>query len=105
MIHLTIALISINNETKILPQVLNISPAFSWHYKLFLLQIYQGYREGLEDSGLVVLQTFMGFASALGCVGFGLVIVKPSTQCLISRQYLCQAALVGIGRYIPISSN
>nr|CAH7727754.1 unnamed protein product [Callosobruchus chinensis] len=59
--------------------------------------VYQGYREGLEDSGLVVLQTFMGFASALGCVGFGLVIVKPSTQCLISRQYLCQAAMVGIG--------
>ncbi|KAJ8964978.1 hypothetical protein NQ317_006384 [Molorchus minor] len=58
--------------------------------------IYQGSREGLEDSGLVVLQTFMGFASALGCVGFGLVIVKPSTQCLISRQYLCQAAMVGI---------
>lgn len=40
----------------------------------------------------------MGFASALGCVGFGLVIVKPSTQCLISRQYLCQTALVGIGK-------
>ncbi|XP_018574164.1 monocarboxylate transporter 2-like [Anoplophora glabripennis] len=59
--------------------------------------IYQGYREGLEESGLVVLQTFMGFASALGCVGFGLVIVRPSTQCLISRQYLCQAAMVGIG--------
>ncbi|XP_074040042.1 monocarboxylate transporter 2 isoform X2 [Leptinotarsa decemlineata] len=59
--------------------------------------VYQGYGEGLEDSGLVVLQTFMGFASALGCVGFGLVIIKPSTQCLISRQYLCQAAMVGIG--------
>ncbi|KAG5889109.1 hypothetical protein JTB14_003912 [Gonioctena quinquepunctata] len=59
--------------------------------------VYQGYREGLKDSGLVVLQTFLGFASALGCVGFGLVIIKPSTQCLISRQYLCQAAMVGIG--------
>lgn len=46
----------------------------------------------------MVLQTFMGFASALGCVGFGLVIVRPSTQCLISRQYLCQAAMVGIGK-------
>ncbi|XP_050298344.1 monocarboxylate transporter 2-like [Anthonomus grandis grandis] len=59
--------------------------------------VYQGFREGLEDSALVLLQTFMGFASALGCVGFGLITVKPSTQCLISRQYLCQTALIGIG--------
>ncbi|KAH1015963.1 hypothetical protein HUJ04_007262 [Dendroctonus ponderosae] len=59
--------------------------------------VYQGYREGLEDSALVLLQTFMGFASALGCVGFGLITVRPSTQCLISRQYLCQTALIGIG--------
>ncbi|XP_076275366.1 monocarboxylate transporter 2-like [Rhynchophorus ferrugineus] len=59
--------------------------------------VYQGYKEGLEDSALVLLQTFMGFASALGCVGFGLITVKPSSQCLISRQYLCQTALIGIG--------
>ncbi|KAJ8959186.1 hypothetical protein NQ318_022447 [Aromia moschata] len=72
------------------------SAALGIYAPIFYL-IYQGYREGLEDSGLVVLQTFMGFASALGCVGFGLVIVRPSTQCLISRQYLCQAAMVGIG--------
>ncbi|KAK9681006.1 Ankyrin repeats (3 copies) [Popillia japonica] len=54
---------------------------------------YQGHREGLEDSALVLLQTFLGFASALGCVGFGLITVKPSSQCLISRQYLCQASM------------
>lgn len=65
------------------------------------IKVYQGYREGLEDSALVLLQTFMGFASALGCVGFGLITVKPSTQCLISRQYLCQTALIGIGKFTP----
>lgn len=58
----------------------------------------QGYKEGLEDSALVLMQTFMGFATALGCVGFGLVVVRPSDQCLISRQYLCQAAMVGVGK-------
>ncbi|KAJ9600051.1 hypothetical protein L9F63_009668, partial [Diploptera punctata] len=57
----------------------------------------QGYKEGLEDSALVLMQTFLGFATALGCVGFGLVVVRPSEQCLISRQYLCQAAMVGVG--------
>lgn len=66
---------------------------------LFVLQIFQAYNEGLEDSALVLLQTFLGFASALGCVGFGLVTVRPSSQCLISRQYLCQAAMFGIGMY------
>lgn len=58
----------------------------------------QGHKEGLEDSALVLLQTFLGFACALGFVGFGLVIVRPSSQCLISRQYLCQTAMVGIGK-------
>lgn len=58
----------------------------------------QGYKEGLEDSALVLMQTFLGFATALGCVGFGLVVVRPSEQCLISRQYLCQAAMVGVGK-------
>nr|CAD7404626.1 unnamed protein product [Timema cristinae] len=57
----------------------------------------QGYKEGLEDSALVLMQTFLGFATTLGCVGFGLVVVRPNEQCLISRQYLCQAAMVGIG--------
>lgn len=66
--------------------------------RIFALQVYQGYKEGLEDSALVLLQTFLGFASALGCVGFGLVTVRPSSQCLISRQYLCQAAMIGIGK-------
>jgi hypothetical protein len=58
----------------------------------------QSRREGLEDSALVLMQTFLGFATALGCVGFGLIVVRPSDQCLISRQYLCQAAMVGIGK-------
>lgn len=61
-----------------------------------------GYNEGLEDSALVLLQTFLGFATALGCVGFGLVVVRPSDQCLISRQYLCQASMVGIGTFFLI---
>lgn len=73
----------------------NIYDSFDY---VVIFKVYQGYTEGLEDSALVLLQTFMGFASALGCVGFGLVTVRPSSQCLISRQYLCQAAMVGVGQ-------
>ncbi|XP_057668640.1 monocarboxylate transporter 2-like [Diorhabda carinulata] len=80
-------------------RVLMIACAFAalGIYAPIFYLVYQGYKEGLEDNGLVVLQTFMGFATALGCVGFGFVIIKPSTQCLISRQYLCQTAMVGMG--------
>ncbi|XP_065158955.1 monocarboxylate transporter 2-like isoform X2 [Atheta coriaria] len=58
---------------------------------------FQGFKEGLEDSALVILQTFFGFASALGCVGFGILIMRPTRQCTISRQYLTQTAMLGTG--------
>ncbi|KAK7068299.1 hypothetical protein SK128_005232 [Halocaridina rubra] len=63
---------------------------------LFYLILY-GQREGLEESSLILLQTFLGFAYALGCIGFGLIVVKQSEDCMISRQYLCQASLYGLG--------
>jgi len=62
-------------------------------------QALQGYQDGLEASALVLLQTFLGLAAALGCAALGVVIVRPSAQCLVSRQYLCQAALIGVGQY------
>jgi len=61
-----------------------------------LLQALQGYKEGLEHSTLVLLETFLGFATTLGCVGFGLIVTRPSENCLVSRQYLCQAAVIGV---------
>lgn len=63
------------------------------------LQALQGYQDGLEASALVLLQTCLGLAAALGCAAWGLVTARPSTQCLVSRQYLCQAALLGVGQY------
>ncbi|XP_063868688.1 monocarboxylate transporter 12-like isoform X2 [Scylla paramamosain] len=63
---------------------------------LFYL-ILDAQTEGLEDSALILLQTFLGFAYALGCIGFGLIVVKQSAQCMISRQYLCQASMYGLG--------
>ncbi|XP_049948298.1 monocarboxylate transporter 12-like [Schistocerca serialis cubense] len=80
-------------------QVLMLSSAVSAlgvYTPVFYLAL-QGYQEGLDDSALVLLQTFLGFATALGCVGFGLMVVRASDQCLVSRQYLCQAAMAGIG--------
>ncbi|XP_076673946.1 monocarboxylate transporter 10 [Andrena cerasifolii] len=56
----------------------------------------QGHKDGLEGSALVLLQTCLGLAAALGCAAWGVVTARPSAQCLVSRQYLCQAALLGV---------
>jgi hypothetical protein len=57
----------------------------------------QGEEDGLEASDLLLIHTFMGLAMAAGTVIVGLVVLRPSPQCLISLQYLCQATLYGIG--------
>ncbi|KAK6628228.1 hypothetical protein RUM43_002040 [Polyplax serrata] len=69
--------------------------AFGIYTPVFYLAL-QGYKEGLEHNTLVLLETFLGFATALGCIGFGLIVLRPSENCLVSRQYLCQAAMIGI---------
>ena len=65
----------------------------------FPLQALQGYQDGFETSALVLLQTYLGLAVALGCAAWGAITTRPSVQCLVSRQYLCQVALVGVGQY------
>lgn len=41
---------------------------------------------------VLTLQVYMGLAWMLGCVIFGLLIVKNGAECHIARQYLCQTA-------------
>jgi len=63
---------------------------------LFYLAL-QGEADGLEPSDLLLIHTFMGLAMTAGTVIVGLIVLRPSAQCLISLQYLCQATLYGIG--------
>ncbi|XP_023245123.1 uncharacterized protein LOC106636883 [Copidosoma floridanum] len=56
----------------------------------------QEYEAENDPSTAVLLQTCLGLAAAAGCAGWGIVTSKPSAQCLVSRQYLCQGALVGV---------
>ena len=67
------------------------------YFHLFPQQALQGEEDGLEASDLLLIHTFMGLAMAAGTVIVGLVVLRPSPQCLISLQYLCQATLYGIG--------
>ena len=58
---------------------------------------------GVESQGnilqdVILLQTFMGLAMVCGTVGFGVMMVNRSRQCVISPQYLLQISLLGIGK-------
>ena len=53
--------------------------------------------EGLNVDQAIWLQTYLGIASALGAFLFGIVSLSKSQQCMISRQYLLQASIFGIG--------
>lgn len=39
----------------------------------------------------------MGLAWTVGCVAFGLIVVRNSVECRIARQYLCQASVFMCG--------
>ena len=67
-------------------------------------QIPLSLEEGLGESMAVQLQTFLGVSMSLGSAFFGLVVLSKSKQCVISRRYLVQASLFGIGEQ-PTSSS
>ncbi|XP_063706849.1 monocarboxylate transporter 12-like [Culicoides brevitarsis] len=52
---------------------------------------HQVTQEGLKDN-ILLLQTYLGLAWCLGCLLFGMLVVRNSTECRIARQYLCQTA-------------
>ena len=47
-----------------------------------------------------MLQVYLGLAWALGCLVFGLMVVRKSQECSVSRQYLTQAANILCGTAI-----
>uniref|UniRef100_T1K3E6 Major facilitator superfamily (MFS) profile domain-containing protein n=1 Tax=Tetranychus urticae TaxID=32264 RepID=T1K3E6_TETUR len=65
--------------------------AFGLWTPIFLLA-YHGEKAGMAYSALLGLQTFLGLGIVLGTVAFGLIVVKNSVDCMIARQYLCQAS-------------
>ncbi|XP_054163328.1 uncharacterized protein LOC128961148 [Oppia nitens] len=57
-----------------------------------ILMTQQGSVENIEHNSLMALQAFMGIGMALGSTAIGAIIVKNSVECMIARQYLCQAS-------------
>ena len=63
----------------------------------FFYQVPNAVEEGLSKSEVVILQSVLGLATSIGSLAFGFVAMSKSYQCSISRQYLLQASLFGIG--------
>jgi hypothetical protein len=62
-------------------------------------KVPMAFDEGLGKDEAVALQSILGLATSIGALGFGLVAMSRSQQCIISRQYLLQASLFGIGSF------
>lgn len=58
-----------------------------------LPQAHQAQEEGLGDSSVLLLQTYLGLGWVLGCCAFGFVVLQKNTECRVGRQYLCQASM------------
>ena len=56
------------------------------------------YEEGLLEDDAVLLQTFLGIATSVGSLCYGLIVLSKNNQCMISRQYLLQSSVFGIGK-------
>ncbi|XP_015364757.1 PREDICTED: monocarboxylate transporter 10 isoform X2 [Diuraphis noxia] len=69
--------------------------AFGINTPIFYLA-HQAEEDGLGDSALT-LQVHMGLAWTVGCMAFGLIVVRNSVECRIARQYLCQASVFMCG--------
>lgn len=68
------------------------------HGTISFSQVPMCLEEGLTSAVAIQLQTFLGLATSLGSFLFGLIVLSRSQQCLISKQYLLQASMVGIGK-------
>lgn len=71
------------------------SSAFGINTPLFYLA-HKITTDQLGDK-VLILQIYLGCAWILGCVIFGLLVVKNSVECRIARQYLCQTAMLMCG--------
>lgn len=50
-----------------------------------------------EEEFILQLQLHLGCAFVVGCGLFGLLLTKKNADCIVGRQYLCQAAMVALG--------
>ncbi|GIY34164.1 uncharacterized protein CDAR_9021 [Caerostris darwini] len=53
--------------------------------------------EGLEEDLILLLQFHLGISFTIGCGIFGVLLIKKNAECIVGKQYLCQAAMVVMG--------
>ncbi|XP_044590451.1 monocarboxylate transporter 10 isoform X2 [Cotesia glomerata] len=65
--------------------------AFGINTPIFYLA-HQIEEEGLGDT-VILLQAYLGLGWTVGCVTFGLLVIRQNVECRIARQYLVQTAV------------
>ncbi|XP_057318758.1 monocarboxylate transporter 12 isoform X3 [Microplitis mediator] len=65
--------------------------AFGINTPIFYLA-HQIEEEGLGDM-VILLQAYLGLGWTVGCVTFGLLVIRQNVECRIARQYLMQTAI------------
>ena len=63
-------------------------------------QVPVALKEGLVEGEAVLLQSFLGLAAAAGSISYGCIVLSRSEQCRISRHYLLQSSIFGLGQLI-----
>ncbi|XP_024084577.1 monocarboxylate transporter 10-like isoform X2 [Cimex lectularius] len=79
--------------------------AFGLNTPIFYLA-HHAEEDGLGDS-VLLFQTYLGLAWALGCFIFGMLVLHNTAECRIARQYLCQVSvfMCGIAIFALTSLN
>jgi hypothetical protein len=62
-------------------------------------QAKNGMDQKIPKNSVVLLYTYCGLAYVIGCIGTGMMVVRRSQNCMISRQYLHQAIVFFLGQY------
>ncbi|CAG0916926.1 unnamed protein product [Notodromas monacha] len=62
-----------------------------------VMEARNGLDQQIPKHSVVLLYTYCGLAYVIGCIGTGMMVVRRSQNCMISRQYLHQAIVFSLG--------
>lgn len=60
---------------------------------LFFTKANQAVEEGIGETNVLLLQTYLGLGWVTGCSIFGFLVMQRNSECRVGRQYLFQAAM------------
>ncbi|KAL3883690.1 hypothetical protein ACJMK2_029928 [Sinanodonta woodiana] len=65
----------------------------------FIMLMKTAKHHGLSPEHLFLLNVFLGLGFLIGCLVFGFIIIRDSSECAISRRHLCQSCVFMCGTF------